>query len=122
VGAYLGGAAALTGFAFTGRGLGGLLLAGVAVGVLAYAESPPLQAVFADAVGQREGRATLRAFFAIACGAGALWLAVVGWVIDAFGFTTAFVVMAASFVAAAGLVAFSSRPHKSAAAVPATGG
>lgn len=122
VGAYLGGAAALTGFAFIGRGLAGLLLTGVAVGVLAYAESPLLQAVFADAVGARQGRAAFGAFFAIAYGVGALWLAVLGWVIDAFGFTTAFVVMAASFVAAAGLVALSSRPPKAAAAAQASRG
>jgi MFS family permease len=116
VGAYLGGAAALAGFAFTGRDLAGLLLTGVAVGVLAYAESPLLQAVFADAVGHRQGRAAFGAFFAIAYGVGALWLAVLGWVIDAFGFTTAFVVMAASFIAAAGLVALSGRPRRAAAA------
>ena len=106
VGAYLGGAVALTGFALVGRGLAGLLLTGVAVGVLAYAESPLLQAVFADSIGQAHGRAAFGAFFAIAYGVGAIWLAVLGWVIDAFGFTTAFVIMAASFMAAAVMVLF----------------
>ena len=111
-GSYLGGAVALTGFAFAGRGLAALLLTGVAVGVLAYAESPLLQAVFADAIGQAHARAAFGAFFAIAYGVGALWLAVLGWVIDAFGFTTAFVVMAASFVVSAILVLLAARaPH-----------
>lgn len=114
VGAYVGGAAALTGFAFAGRGLPGLLLTGVAVGVLAYAESPLLQAVFADATGRHGGRAAFGAFFAIAYGVGALWLAVLGWVIDKFGFTTAFVVMAASFLVSAGLVLGSGRQSQAA--------
>ncbi len=109
VGAYLGGAVALVAFAFAGRGLAALLLTGVAVGVLAYAESPLLQAVFADAVGDAHGRAAFGAFFAIAYGIGAIWLAVLGWVIDAYGFTTSFVVMAASFVVSAVLVLLARR-------------
>jgi MFS family permease len=110
VGAYLGGAVALAGFAFAGWGLAVLLLTGMAVGVLAYAESPLLQAVFADAVGEAGGRAAFGAFFAIAYGVGAIWLAVLGWVIDAFGFQTAFVVMAASFAVSAVLVLLAGRP------------
>ncbi|MGE5132459.1 MAG: MFS transporter [Gemmatimonadota bacterium] len=117
VGAYLGGAVALAGFAFAGRGLAALLLTGVAVGVLAYAESPLLQAVFADSIGEAYGRAAFGAFFAIAYGVGAIWLAILGWVIDTFGFTTAFVVMAASFVVSAALVLLAGRaPHAPAAA------
>ncbi len=114
VGAYLGGAAALALFPFVGRGLVALLLTGVAVGVLAYAESPLLQAVFADAVGEGHGRSAFGAFFAIAYGVGALWLAVLGWVIDAFGFTASFVIMAASFVAAAVLVLSAGSLHENA--------
>lgn len=116
-GAYLGGAVALAAFPFVGRGLPGLLLAGVAVGVLAYAESPLLQAVFADSIGQAHARAAFGAFFAIAYGVGALWLAALGWVIDAFGFSTVFVTMAVSFVAAAALVVLAARaPHDAPAA------
>ncbi|MGH9057680.1 MAG: MFS transporter, partial [Acidimicrobiales bacterium] len=102
--AYLAGAAALVGFVFAGRGLAALVATGVAMGVFAYAESPLLQAVFADAAGEAGGRAAFGAFFAIAYGVGALWLALLGWVIDAFGFRAAFVVMAGSFVVAAALV------------------
>lgn len=102
--AYVTGAAALVGFAYVGRGAAGLVLTGIAVGVLAYAESPLLQAVFADAAGVVGGRAAFGAFFAIAYGVGSLWLAVLGWVVDAYGFRTAFVVMAASFIVAAGFL------------------
>ncbi|MGH9115333.1 MAG: MFS transporter, partial [Acidimicrobiales bacterium] len=101
---YLAGAAALVAFVFVGSGLAALVATGVAMGMFAYAESPLLQAVFADAVGEAAGRAAFGAFFAIAYGIGALWLAVLGWVIDAFGFRAAFVVMAGSFVMAAALV------------------
>ena len=80
--------------------------------MLAYAESPLLQAVFADSIGEAYGRAAFGAFFAIAYGVGAVWLAILGWVIDAFGFTAAFVVMAAAFVMSAVLVVLASRaPH-----------
>jgi MFS family permease len=102
--AYLGGAVALAAFPFAGRGLASLLAAGIAVGVLAYAESPLLQAVFGDAIGEQHGRAAFGAFFAIAYGVGALWLAVLGWVIDAAGFTAVFLIMAVSFVVAAATV------------------
>lgn len=121
VGAYLAGAAAILAFAFVGRGLAGLLLTGAAVGVLAYAESPLLQAVFADAAGQTRARASFGAFFAIAYGVGAIWLSVLGWVIDRFGFQAAFAVMAASFVAAAALVVASgARRRPAGAGEPAT--
>jgi MFS family permease len=115
VAAYLAGAVALAGLAFAGPALAGLLVTAVAVGVLAYAESPLLQAVFADAVGGQDSRAAFGAFFAIAYGVGAIWLAVLGWVIDAFGFTASFMVMAASFVAAAGLVLAARRAPQAAA-------
>jgi MFS family permease len=108
--AYVAGAASLVGFVFVGRSLVALMATGIAVGVLAYAESPLLQAVFADAAGADGGRAAFGAFFAIAYGVGALWLALLGWVIDAFGFRAAFVVMAGSFVGAAALVASAARP------------
>lgn len=116
IGAYLGGAVALAVFPFAGSGMAVLLVTGVAVGVLAYAESPLLQAVFADSVGQAHARAAFGAFFAIAYGVGALWLAVLGWVIDTFGFAAAFVVMAGSFVAAAIMVLLAARAPQAASA------
>jgi MFS family permease len=102
--AYLGGAAALVALPLVGDKLGPLLVMAAVVGVLAYIESPLLQALFSDAIADLEGRAAFGVFFAIAYGVGALWLAVIGWVIDQAGFNWAFYVMAASFVLAAGVV------------------
>ena len=121
VGAYLGGAEALAAYPFARRGMAALQLTGIAVGLLAYPDTPLLQAVFADSIGQAHARAAFGAFFAIAYGVGALWLAVLGWVIDTFGFTTAFLIMAGSFVIAAAMVllAGSQRPGDGPAAQPA---
>lgn len=52
-------------FGYAGRSLGVLAVLGVCVGVLAYAESPLLQAVFSDLAGDG---------------------AVIGWIISAAGF------------------------------------
>jgi MFS family permease len=101
---YLGGAAALVVFPLVGGELAALVVMGVLVGILVYIESPLLQALFSDAVAGLEGRAAFGMFFAIAYGVGALWLAVIGYIIDQAGFQWAFFTMAASFVAAAGLV------------------
>lgn len=103
---YVLGAGAITGFVFVGSGLAVLAAVGFGVGVLAYAESPLLQAVFSEAAHGSADRAAFGLYFAIAYGVGALWLAVTGIVIDHFGFRAAFVVMAASFVVAGLVVAF----------------
>jgi MFS family permease len=102
--AYLGGAAALVVFPLVGARLVALVVMAGVVGVLAYIESPILQALFSDAVTGLEGRAAFGVFFAIAYGVGALWLAVIGFVIDQAGFQWAFFSMAASFVMAAAVV------------------
>jgi len=107
---YLAGAAALAGFASVGRSLVGLGALGVAVGVLAYAESPLLQAVFSDLTDQSSSRSAFGAFFAIAYGVGSLWTAVLGWVISTAGFPAAFGVMAGSFLVAGVVVAGFVRP------------
>lgn len=101
---YLGGAAALVVFPLVGGELAALVVMAALVGLLVYIESPLLQALFSDAVAGLEGRAAFGMFFAMAYGVGALWLAVIGYIIDQAGFQWAFFTMAASFVAAAGLV------------------
>ncbi len=101
---YLAGAAALVGFGYAGSGLGWLVVLGICVGVLAYTESPLLQAVFSGLTDDGAARSAFGAFFAIAYGVGALWTAVIGWVIDAAGFPAAFATMAGSFVAAAAVL------------------
>ncbi len=121
---YLAGAVALLWFGFTGQDLAALVILGICVGFLAYAESPLLQSVFSDlaghAAGSREGRggqggggqadrgharSAFGAYFAIAYGVGALWNAVIGWIVTAAGFGAAFAVMAASFAASAAIIA-----------------
>jgi MFS family permease len=102
---YAASAIAVAGFGYAGRSLGALTVIGICVGVLAYAESPLLQAVFSDLIGDDVARAAFGAFFAISYGVGSLWVAVIGWVISAAGFPAAFATMAASFAAAAIIIA-----------------
>jgi MFS family permease len=102
---YGAGAAALAAFGYAGRNTALLAVLGVAVGLLAYTESPLLQALFSDLTEKSEARAAFGAFFAIAYGVGSLWNALVGWVIDAAGFGAAFAVMAGSFLVAGAVVA-----------------
>lgn len=81
-----------------------LAVLGACVGVLAYAESPLLQAVFADLTGDGAARTAFGAFFAISYGVGSLWVAVIGWIISTARFPAAFAAMAASFAAAAVII------------------
>ena len=101
---YIAAAIAVAAFGFAGRSLWVLAAVGVCVGVLAYAESPLLQAVFADLTGDGAARTAFGAFFAISYGVGSLWVAVIGWIISTAGFPAAFAAMAASFAAAAVII------------------
>src|SRR5579872_4584316 len=76
-----------------------LILMGFAV----YAESPLLQAYLADSAspGMRDNAFGL--YFALAFGVGSIWSAVLGWLIDHFGFGVAFWTMAISFALAGAL-------------------
>jgi predicted MFS family arabinose efflux permease len=101
---YVAAAVAVAAFGYAGRSLWLLAVLGVCVGVLAYAESPLLQAVFSDLTDDGAARAAFGAFFAVSYGVGSLWVAVIGWVISAAGFPAAFAAMAASFAAAAAVI------------------
>ena len=101
---HIAAAIAVAAFGFAGRSLWVLAVLGVCVGVLAYAESPLLQAVFADLTGDGAARTAFGAFFAISYGVGSLWVAVIGWIISTAGFPAAFAAMAASFAAAAVII------------------
>ncbi|MGH3302207.1 MAG: MFS transporter [Streptosporangiaceae bacterium] len=101
---YLGGAAALVAFGYAGSNVAMLAVLGVCVGVLAYTESPLLQAVFSDLTGNGSARSAFGAFFAVSFGIGSVWTAVIGWIVTTAGFPVAFAVMAGSFVAAAAIV------------------
>lgn len=106
---YVAAAIAIAAFGYAGRSVAVLAVLGICVGVLAYAESPLLQAVFSDLTGNGEARAAFGAFFAISYGVGAIWIAIIGWVITAAGFPVAFAVMAGSFAAAAIIIAIALR-------------
>lgn len=101
ISAYLGGAATM--ILFVQRYSSTWALAGISLimGLLAYSESPLIQSLFADSIGAGQARATFGIFFAIAYGVGAIWLALVGVIIDRYGFQAAFYVMAGSFVVSA---------------------
>jgi MFS family permease len=121
---YVAAAIAVAAFGYAGRSLWVLAVLGVCVGVFAYAESPLLQAVFSDLTRDGAARAAFGAFFAISYGVGSLWVAVIGWIISAAGFPAAFATMAASFAAAAAIIAFAVRgepppPPRSVAEDPA---
>jgi MFS family permease len=98
---YLFGAAGLGLFGMAGASLLLLLVFGAVVGVFAYAESPLLQALYADAIQGAPQQAAFGAYFAISYGAGSAWIAILGWSIDHLGFTASFLIMAGSFVVAA---------------------
>ncbi|MGA8017136.1 MAG: MFS transporter [Candidatus Dormiibacterota bacterium] len=101
---YLLAAAAIADFGLVGAGVPGLVVLAALVGILAYAESPLLQALFADAIEGSPQQAAFGVYFAITYGIGSLWVTLIGWVIDSAGFRTAFLVMAASFVLAAAIL------------------
>lgn len=113
---YLAAAVALVAFGFLGSNLALLFPVGAVVGLLAYTESPLLQAVFSDMSEGANPRVAFGFYFAVAYGVGALWTAALGWIIDSFGFPVAFVTMAASFVVAGLVIAAGVRPSSGAAA------
>lgn len=102
---YLGGAVALVAFVYVGAGPLELALVGVVMGALAYSESPLLQSLFSDALGETNVRSAFAWYFAIAYGVGAAWLAIIGVIISDVGFTAAFWTMGISFVGAGAVVA-----------------
>jgi MFS family permease len=104
IAAYVVGGISLGLFGATGASIPALLVLGVLVGAFAYAESPLLQALFADAVEGAPRQAAFGVYFAIAYGAGSLWVIVLGWAIDHLGFSAAFWIMAASFLASAAVL------------------
>jgi MFS family permease len=105
IASYVGGSAALAAFGLVGANLAALFVTGALVGVLAYAESPLLQSMFGDAVDAAVQRVAFAMYFAMAYGAGSIWVFVLGVVIDRAGFSAAYLVMAGSFLVAAALLA-----------------
>lgn len=69
-----------------------------------YSESPLLLTFLADSTGSLDRDLALGVYFTVAFGVGSFWTSVLGYVIDSFGFSIAFYVMAASYVGAALLI------------------
>ncbi len=78
-------------------------LALILMGFAVYAESPLLQAYLADEASPAIRDTAFGLYFALAFGVGSVWSAILGWMIDHFGFDAAFLTMAFSYVVA-GLV------------------
>lgn len=78
-----------------------LPLSMAAIGLVVYAESPLLQAALADEAPLPERDALFSLYFAVAFGIGALWAAGVGAALDRIGYHAVFLIMVASYVAAA---------------------
>ncbi len=101
---YVIGAATIAAFVLVGRDLLALGAVGLLIGIFAYAESPLLQAVFADGLDDASHQRAFGYYFAVSYGVGSLWTIALGEIIDTAGFRWAFFVMAASFLAAAVVV------------------
>lgn len=100
---YLSGAVVVALFGMV-HGLAGLAVVGALMGMLAFAESPLLQALFSDAVQGAPQQAAFGWYFAVSYGAGSVWIAVLGATIDRWGFAPTFWLMGASFLAAAAML------------------
>jgi MFS family permease len=72
-----------------------------AVGLIAYVENPLMQALLSDVVTTQAQSAIFGVYFAAAYGVGSLWLVLLGWVIQNFGYSAAFSVMAGCYLGAA---------------------
>ncbi len=105
VGVYVGGAVGFVVFLAAGSSLIGLWVGIALMGLFSFAESPQLQALLADIVRPSIRDASFAAYFTLAFGVGSLWVAVYGAIIGAAGKSAGlpivFVLMAATFVAAA---------------------
>jgi FSR family fosmidomycin resistance protein-like MFS transporter len=81
-------------------------LALILMGFAIYAESPLLQAYLADNASPAMRDTAFGLYFSLAFGIGSLWSAILGWMIDHFGFGAAFWTMGLSFLAAGALLLF----------------
>jgi MFS family permease len=98
---YVIGSATIAGFVSVGADVVALGVVGVLVGIFAYSETPLIQAVFSEGLGDLDVQGGFGYFFAISYGVGSLWTIALGAIIDTAGFHWAFYVMALSFVGAA---------------------
>jgi MFS family permease len=108
IGAYVGGAVGFLVFIAAGSSLLGLWTGIAIMGLFSFAESPQLQALLADVVPTGVRDVTFALYFTLAFGVGSMWNILYGLVIaamgEAAGLPIVFVLMAASFLAAAVLM------------------
>jgi MFS family permease len=109
IGVYLGGAVGFLMFLLAGSSVVGLWVAIAVMGLFSFAESPQLQALLADIAPATIRDASFALYFTLAFGVGSLWTALYGVIIgiagEPLGLPIVFVLMAASFGAAALAVA-----------------
>lgn len=79
-------------------------LLALAVGLVAYAENPLLQAAVSDSVTSEAQSTIFGIYFALAFGVGSLWTIGLGQAIQHLGFAAAFTIMAASYLAAGAIL------------------
>ncbi|MBW3612764.1 MAG: MFS transporter [Chloroflexi bacterium] len=89
--------------AFLAAGANVLLLVPLLLpfGTAVFSESPVLQAYLADRAAGPMRDVAFAIYFTFAFGIGAFWAFAIGSIVEAFGYPVAFIVMAASYVAAA---------------------
>jgi MFS family permease len=105
LGAYIGGAVGFLAFIAAGSSLVGLWVGIAIMGLFSFAESPQLQALLADIAPTGVRDVAFALYFTLAFGVGSLWVAGYGALIEAMGesagLPVVFVLMAASYLAAA---------------------
>jgi predicted MFS family arabinose efflux permease len=104
--------------AFLGAGANIVLLIPLLLpfGTAVFSESPVLQAYLADRAEGPMRDVAFAVYFTFAFGIGAFWALVIGNVVSEFGYPVAFTVMAASYLAAAVLLAAVRNGHRPVAA------
>lgn len=92
--------------AFLAAGANVLLLVPLLLpfGTAVFSESPVLQAYLADRAEGPMRDVAFSVYFTFAFGIGAFWAFIIGAVVNGFGYPVAFVLMAASYLGAAGLL------------------
>jgi len=106
---YLLGALGLASFVVAGKNPLVLSLIGLCIGIFSYSELSLRQTVFSDYLPEGLARAGFGIFFTVSQSLGAIWVAIIGIIVDRVGFKPAFYTMAATFVAAAIIVALGTR-------------
>ncbi|MHB8190191.1 MAG: MFS transporter [Ferrimicrobium sp.] len=101
---YLLGAVALVAFVSVGTDMIALVLVGLVIGIFSYSELSLRQAMFGDFLPENISRAGFGVFFTVSQSIGAIWVAVIGIIVDKSGFHSAFVTMAITFLVAGAVV------------------